>query len=136
MLTITVDGVERDIYIQPTNASGDVEVSEDNKNVVQGFDQRVYFQNGDKNDPDDYFTVNLLGGSLEYDVDLSKVDGCNCVTALYGVRMPAAGDNATGQKYCDASGLEGSYCPTFDFMKANQFGLHSAAHSCGSTPYS
>ena len=135
MLTITVDGVERDIFIQPTNASGDVEVSEDNKNVVQGFDQRVYLQNGDKNDPSDYFTVNLLGGSLEYDVDLSQT-GCNCITALYGARMPAADDNATGQKYCDASGTEGSYCPTFNFMKANQYGWLTTTHSCSSTPYS
>lgn len=34
VLTITVDGEERDIYIQPTNASGDVEVYEEDKNVV------------------------------------------------------------------------------------------------------
>lgn len=105
------------------------------KMVGQGFNQRMYLQNGDENDPDDYFTVNLLGGSMSYDVDLSTV-GCNCISALYGVTMPAQDENASGQKYCDAAGIEGSYCPGFDFMKANQFGLYSAAHSCSSTPYS
>ena len=48
----------------------------------------MYFQNGNKNDPFDYFTVNLLGGSLQFDVDVSEV-GCNCISALYGVTMPA-----------------------------------------------
>jgi len=89
----------------------------------------MYLQNGDKNDPDDYFTVNLLGGWLEYDVDLSEV-GCNCIAALYGVRMPAQDENATGQKYCDAQGEGGSYCPEFDMFEGNLYGFHTTAHAC------
>ena len=133
-LTIEVDGVEREIYVQPTNASGDVQVSDDKTGIMQGFNQRIYLQNGNKNDRDDYFTVNLLGGSLEYTVDLSQQTGCNCVTALYGVRMPSS--EAGGQGYCDSRGSEGAYCPSFDFMKANTHGFHTTAHSGDSTPYS
>ena len=39
-------------------------------------------------DTNRYFTFNFLGGSMEYDVDLSKVD-CGCVSALYTILMPS-----------------------------------------------
>jgi hypothetical protein len=38
-------------------------------------------------DPGSYFKPNLLGGSLEFDVDLS-LRNCGCVAAFYLVNMP------------------------------------------------
>ena len=52
-------------------------------------------------DPTKYFKPNMLGGSFEYDVDLSQV-GCGCVTALYTILMPSVDENVDPWKYCDA----------------------------------
>ena len=73
----------------------------------------------------------MLGGSIEYDVDLSKV-GCGCVTAFYSVLMPAVDSpqNAFPFGYCDANKVGGYWCPEFDIMEANKFGFRSTGHSC------
>ena len=38
--------------------------------------------------PDNLYRPNLVGGSVEWDMDLSKV-GCGCNAAIYMVLMPA-----------------------------------------------
>lgn len=77
----------------------------------------------DHDDPEGFYTPNLLGGSIEYDVDLSQM-GCGCIAAFYLVKSPAKDeggnfDNTDGFYYCDAQAVTGQYCPEFDIMEAN-----------------
>lgn len=85
-------------------------------------------------DPAQYYKPNLLGGSVEYDVDLSK-ENCGCVAAFYLVGAP--GKNRSGQfwntdgyYYCDANQVGGNYCPEYDIMEANMFVSQTTVHSC------
>jgi|ERR1712086_16004 len=82
-----------------------------------------------------FYTPNLLGGSIEYDIDL-KNSGCSCNAALYLVDMPARDWNGKairgkgGDYYCDANKVGGSWCPEFDIMEANTYAWHTTAHKC------
>mmetsp|Transcript_17525 Transcript_17525/g.22210 ORF Transcript_17525/g.22210 Transcript_17525/m.22210 type:complete len:102 (-) Transcript_17525:593-898(-) len=55
-----------------------------------------------------YFKPNLLGGSVEWDVDLSEHE-CGCIAAFYLVSMPGVDQNGDlwmttdGWGYCDAN---------------------------------
>ena len=74
-------------------------------------------------DPTKYFKPNLLGATVEYDVNLSNRN-CGCVAALYLVKAPGVDANGNYWKtrddyYCDSSGFGGNYCPDFDIMEAN-----------------
>lgn len=71
----------------------------------------------------------MLGGYVEYDVDLSQV-GCGCVTAFYGVNMPAVDNTEDPFKYCGAGKSAKAACPEFDIMEANSFGFRSTSHKC------
>lgn len=88
----------------------------------------------DKTDPS-YFKPNLLGGSIEWDVDLSQHE-CGCIAAFYLVSMPGkdeAGDlwmDTDGWGYCDANHVAGNFCPEFDLMEANKYSLATTPHSC------
>lgn len=58
-------------------------------------------------DPTQFYKPNLLGGSVEYDVDLSA-SNCGCVAAFYLVGAPGndqSGNywNTDGYYYCDAN---------------------------------
>ncbi len=82
-----------------------------------------------------YFKPNLLGGSVEWDVDLSNHE-CGCIAAFYLVSMPgkdAAGDlwmETDGWGYCDANQVSGNWCPEFDLMEANKWSWASTPHKC------
>jgi hypothetical protein len=54
---------------------------------------------------DAFYSPSILGGSIEYDVDLKDV-GCGCNAALYLVQ---AGKHAgpSGDFYCDANNVNG-----------------------------
>ena len=93
------------------------------------FNNRMYISDSSTVDPDQYFTVNLLGGIMEFDIDLSLV-GCSCLTALYTITMPGVDNTWDPFKYCDASGVGGHYCPEFDVMEANKYAFQVNAHSC------
>ena len=60
--------------------------------------------------PRTYRALHLLGGSLEFTVDVSQV-GCSCIAAVYLVSMPARdadGARVLGpESYCDAVGWNG-----------------------------
>ena len=85
---------------------------------------RAYLSFKDSVEPEQYFSPNLLGATVEYDVDLS-IMGCGCVAALYLVSMPARNEdgsfNPSGDSlyYCDANAVGGALCPEFDIMEAN-----------------
>ena len=101
-----------------------------------GFNGRAYFSNTQMFDKSQFFAPNLLGGSMEYDVDLSQV-GCNCNAALYLIEMPAKNANGSfragesdGMYYCDANQIGGAFCPEFDIMEANIFAYRAVNHHC------
>ena len=62
----------------------------------------MYLSTVDAVDPSKYYMANLLGGSISFDVDLSK-SGCGCLTALYTIRMPAKANTNDPFQYCDAA---------------------------------
>lgn len=85
--------------------------------------------------PDTFYTPNLLGGSVEYDLDLSKSE-CGCIAAFYITKMPAIAEDGTyargpdGMFYCDSSGYGGQPCPDLDIMEANKYALLTAPNPC------
>jgi len=83
----------------------------------------------------DYFRPNLLGGSVEYDVDLSHHE-CGCIAAFYLVSMPGKHEDGSlwmetdGWGYCDANKVNGNWCPEFDIMEANKWAWATTPHKC------
>ena len=125
-LSATVDGLKTTLYVQPTDwSSADVEES----TVQYNYGNRMYLSTVDSVDTDKYFKPNMLGGTMEYDVDLSQV-GCGCDSAIYGVLMPAVDNETDVQKYCDANKVGGHWCPEFDVMEANKYAFRVTGHKC------
>jgi hypothetical protein len=100
-----------------------------------GFNGRAYLTTSKNWDPSAYFRPNLLGGSMEYDVDLREAS-CGCLAAVYMVGMPGVGSNgepfesSDGMHYCDGARVGGNYCPEFDIMEANTSAFRAVNHSC------
>ena len=101
----------------------------DDASLTFDFNNRMYLSTSSALDTTKYFTVNLLGGSVNFDIDLSNA-GCGCLTALYTVAMPAVDNSWDLFKYCDGAGVGGSICPEFDLMEANRFAYRATAHRC------
>jgi len=86
-------------------------------------------------DPNSFFKPNLLGGSVEWDVNLSEA-GCNCSASVYMVDMPAKtpwgspNPSTGGDYYCDANSVSGAFCPEVDLMEANKYAFQLALHKC------
>ena len=78
----------------------------------------MYLSKSDTTDATEWFAPNMLGGYMEYDVDLSKV-GCGCSTGVYGVLMPGLDNTSDPMQYCDANKVGGHWCPEFDIQEAN-----------------
>jgi hypothetical protein len=86
--------------------------------------------------PSNFYKPNLLGGSVEFDVDLSLAN-CGCIAAFYLVGAPGKDQNGNywntdGYYYCDGNQVGGNYCPEFDIMEANQWAVQTTPHSCSS----
>lgn len=96
---------------------------------------RSYLATSDKLGPDNFFRPNLAGGSIEYDVDLTRVK-CSCNAAVYLAYMPGHrpdGSYMNSQNndyYCDGMKVEGNYCPELDLMESNQYAWRGTAHKC------
>ena len=93
------------------------------------------FDTGGQKRPDAYYSPNLLGGSIEYDVDLGGA-GCSCNVAFYLVSAPGRDVNgnfagsANGDYYCDANNVGGVWCPEMDIMEANIYNWRTTPHIC------
>jgi len=67
-----------------------------------------------------FFKPNLLGGSVQFEIDLSKHE-CGCMSTLYLVGMPAKtrygffNNKIDDYFYCSAKKKE-AYCPEMDLM--------------------
>ena len=133
-LNIKEDGKDKTVYIASpswfTGGGGDT------LSLPEG--GRVYLSNTPELSSEGFYKPALLGGAVEYDVDMSQME-CGCIAAFYLVRMPAHDwsgnlDKTDGFWYCDANQVDGEYCPEFDIMEANKYAFQTTAHPC-STPY-
>mmetsp|Transcript_89375 Transcript_89375/g.252218 ORF Transcript_89375/g.252218 Transcript_89375/m.252218 type:complete len:628 (+) Transcript_89375:32-1915(+) len=88
-------------------------------------------------DPNGFMHFPMLGRTLTYTADLSKV-GCGCNLAVYLISEPAldvTGKPTTGTcsyspYYCDANMVCGQWCPELDIMEANRMTLQATPHKC------
>ena len=122
-ITITVDGVETEKYIASEGCTAK------DKQFTCEMSERGYLIDDpvfDTKKPN-FFKPNLLGGSIEWNVDMSEHE-CGCMNSFYGVKMPAVGADGhlrvtDGYYYCDANSgkFNGEFCPEFDFMEGNKF---------------
>ena len=130
-ITIKEDGQPKTLYI--VGADWYTPKGGDTMDIPHG--GRSYLATSDSLGPDNFYGVNLLGGSIAYDVDLSQ-SGCSCNAALYLISMPGKDENGNPEPsegkdyYCDANMVGGQWCPEFDIMEANQYAWHSTAHKC------
>jgi hypothetical protein len=101
---------------------------------------RTYLGTKDGNggfSPDMFYSPNLLGGSINWDMDLSQA-GCGCNAAFYMVSMPGYNSSQQpdasqgGDYYCDANQVGGVWCPEMDIMEANTYAWHMTPHTCDS----
>ena len=128
-VNVTLDGAPKTLYIASNDGiSG-------GSGLGLPAETRGYLSESPQASPENFFTPNLLGGSVEYDVDLSNME-CGCIAAFYTVSMPAKDYNGNyiggedGFYYCDANQVGGTYCPEFDIMEANKFAMQTTPHSC------
>ena len=129
-LNIKEDGKDKTVYIASpswfTGGGGDT------LSLPEG--GRVYLSNTPELSSEGFYKPALLGGAVEYDVDMSQME-CGCIAAFYLVRMPAHDwsgnlDKTDGFWYCDANQVDGEYCPEFDIMEANKYAYQTTTHSC------
>lgn len=130
-LNVEVDGAAKQLYIVTNDGfSG-------GSTLGVPHNTRGYLAESADGGPESFFRPNLLGGSVEYDVDLSQME-CGCIAAFYTVSMPAKDWNGNyvagkdGHYYCDANKVDGTFCPEFDIMEANKFAYQTTPHSCDS----
>lgn len=124
--TVKVDGQDTTLYAVQPNWSEVTVV--DSSDITFDHRNRVYFSWTDYLDTDQYFKPNLLGGSIDYDVDLSGV-GCSCIAAVVLKLLPVKNSDADVFKHCGGQ-YRSAYCPEFDVMEANKYGFHTTAHGC------
>merc|ERR1712060_341849 len=123
------------MYMHQTDWSDAAVLGENSDEIHIGNKDRAYLSTSPTPDPYAYFKPNLLGGYMQYEVDLSGIP-CGCITAMYQVLMPAKqADGSLFDRaywYCGAqqSKFNGMSCPEFDIMEANQWGFHTTAHPC------
>ena len=128
-LNVEVDGFPTKLYI----VTSDPLTGGDTLGVPHN--SRGYLSRSPDGGPDDYFTTWLLGGSVEYDVDVSQME-CGCIATFYTVMMPAKDEDGKqvpgedGFYYCDGGQIGGTFCPEFDIMEANKFAYQTTPHSC------
>ena len=127
-LTVKVDGVDTTLYVQYPEYWSEADVYGGNE-IGFDYNNRMYLSTESSINPNAYFKPNLLGGSIEFDVDLSN-SKCGCLTALYMIVMPDSANSGDPFQYCDAAYVGGYGCPEFDVMEANLYAWRTTAHKC------
>ena len=103
-IQMEVDGVSKTYYAAAAFSSGggsDYHLPSNGRGYIHETDSL------DLSNPQ-YFTPNLLGGKVEYDIDLSNHE-CGCIAAFYLVSMPGKHEDGSlwmdtdGWGYCDAN---------------------------------
>jgi hypothetical protein len=106
MLETTMNGQPLNLFIAQTHWTEINQSSSDSYDM--GWNGRAYLSTKQDWDPNAYFKPKLLGGSLEYDIDMSQIS-CGCNAALYLIGMPGVGwdgqpfESSDGMHYCDAA---------------------------------
>jgi hypothetical protein len=91
-MTITENGQSKTLYVaHPDWYSG---VSDNGVNLPEG--ARSYLFTEPAFDSENHYRPNLLGGSVEFDIDMSGVS-CGCIAAFYLVKLPAKDSNGQAQ---------------------------------------
>ena len=130
---VEVDGLVQKLYLASPHWFSAGDRTDIGMDIPWG--GRVYLSETPLVSPDSIFKPKLLNGYMTYDVDLSKIS-CGCVAALYISLLP--GKNSSGDHepsgdnlyYCDASAVDGNFCPEFDIMEANKYSWKSTHHAC------
>ena len=131
-IDITVDGKKTTKYIASdwcTSDGGSFTCNMNNRGFI--IDSPTF----DKATPN-FFAPNLLGGSVEWDVDMSQHE-CGCFNTFYTVKMPAKVQdgslwNTDGYFYCDANvgNHGGAFCPEFDLQEGSKYSFATTPHMC------
>ena len=128
---LTLDGVETTKYVVSDGCTGA------DKSFTCPPGNKGYLVNDPWLDIDEpnMFKPNLLGATVEYDIDLSKAD-CGCLDKLSLAAMPATiGDSGYDRSdrlyYCDANiEKKGAHCSEVNLMKANKYALETVMRNC------
>lgn len=86
-------------------------------------------------DASKFYQPDLLGGSIEYDIDIGNVD-CRCNAAFYMVSSPGKNEDGSlnagpaNDYYCDANYVGNQWCPEMDLMEANKYAFRMTPHTC------
>ena len=137
-ISITENGAEKSMFILDAGTKGQRSTTSGNQLTIP-HNGRSYLavrdRAGSSLDPHGWYIPNLVGGSIEFDVNLSQA-GCSCNAALYLVSMPGYNANqdedpsSGGDYYCDANNVGGVWCPEMDIMEANSYAWHTTPHHC------
>lgn len=127
-LTIEVDGQPKEVYIQwyPWWSSATMDGS---SGFGYDYNNRMFLGNSQNIDIGNYFHPQLVGGSMEYDMDVSRSE-CGCNSSVYLVAMPTPESTDDDFKYCDANAVGGHWCPEFDLFEGNKHAFRTTAHTC------
>ena len=76
-----------------------------------------------------YFTPNLLGGSVTFEIDTNQM-GCGCIGQVSLVAKPVMETDCYFG--CDARGHSGTgtKCPEFTLFEGNKYGFKTTPHTC------
>ena len=131
-ITININGKDTTKYIVSDWCSSE------GKSYICNMNNRGFIMNSEvyESTAPDFYRPNLLGGSIEWDVNVGEFE-CGCLNTFYTVKMPSkdwngnlstAGDS---WYYCDANVHE-SLCPEFDLQEANKYSWATTPHTCNS----
>ena len=139
-ITVMENGVAQTKYVVGVGKPSDVANS---TQVVCPHNSQTYLANNEGKGTNHWDTVltgdmfykpNLLGGSFEYDIDLSQ-STCGCLATVYFTGMPGIDtsgkpDPRSNVSYYCAGQDTTQPCPEIDVMEANQHAWQTTLHQC------
>jgi len=132
VLSYTVGSTATTGYlIQAGGANSWGSVTPSGSQVTVGLGPRFYLANtcASSFSPTVFQAVKLLGGSISFTVDISKI-GCGLNAAFYLVSMPASSAGSNADYYCDANAVGGISCSEMDLFEANRHAIQITPHRC------